>query len=144
VLSAPEGKRDSNSIHPARMQEFYTSPESNIEDATGQDALVSLVGTIGSGLTWSGSIVVSPMLSRSRDPRTVALAGALLMSLGIVLASFATRVSISDVETADSVYIQSFPIALAPLLDPGTFVRSRFFALVLPACRIHTGLFRSP
>ncbi|KAI0029491.1 major facilitator superfamily domain-containing protein [Vararia minispora EC-137] len=72
------------------FQEFYTSQESNILDAAGNDALVSLVGTIGSGLTWSGCILVSPLLSLNR-PKIISLVGAILMSLGIVLASFASK-----------------------------------------------------
>ncbi|TFY70900.1 hypothetical protein EVG20_g2105 [Dentipellis fragilis] len=49
------------------FQEFYTSPQSNIKDGPGQDALVS------------------PNL------KLITLSGAVIMSLGIVLASFATK-----------------------------------------------------
>ncbi|KAL0579926.1 hypothetical protein V5O48_002097 [Marasmius crinis-equi] len=72
-------------------QEFYSSPRTNIIDAQGQDALVSLVGTIGSGLTWSGSIFVNPLMTRVKNVKLVSLAGAFIMSLGLVLASFSTR-----------------------------------------------------
>ena len=74
------------------MQEFYTSPETNIKGAQGQDALVSLVGTIGSGLTWSGSIFVNPLIGRYDNVKLISLVGAFVMSTGIVLASFATQV----------------------------------------------------
>ncbi|KAI0275312.1 MFS general substrate transporter [Gloeopeniophorella convolvens] len=73
------------------FQEFYTSSQSNIRDGAGQDALVSLIGTLGGGLTWSGSIFVSPMISKVPDLRLVCLSGTALMSLGLVLASFATK-----------------------------------------------------
>ncbi|OBZ78981.1 Monocarboxylate transporter 12 [Grifola frondosa] len=79
-----------NSIY-GLFQEFYTSPQSNISDAEGQDALVSLVGTIGSGLTWSGSIFVNPLISRVENLKLVTLSGAFIMSLGIFLASFASK-----------------------------------------------------
>ena len=76
----------------APLQEFYTSPDTNIKDAEGQDALVSLVGTFGSGLTWSGCIFVNPLIGRYDNLKLISLAGALIMSTGIVLASFCSRV----------------------------------------------------
>ncbi|KAI0756441.1 MFS general substrate transporter [Daedaleopsis nitida] len=79
-----------NSIY-GLFQEFYTSPETNIKAAEGQDALVSLVGTIGSGLTWSGSIFVNPMIGRYDNVKLISLTGAFIMSTGIVLASFCTE-----------------------------------------------------
>ncbi|EIW64477.1 MFS general substrate transporter [Trametes versicolor FP-101664 SS1] len=79
-----------NSIY-GLFQEFYTSPETNIKGAEGQDALVSLVGTIGSGLTWSGSIFVNPMIGRFDNVKLISLTGAFIMSVGIVLASFCTE-----------------------------------------------------
>ncbi|KAF9266419.1 monocarboxylate transporter [Marasmius fiardii PR-910] len=74
------------------FQQFYTSTQTNIKDAQGQDALVSLAGTVGTGLTWSGSIFVNPLISSSRlSIKIVALSGAFFMSLGLFLASFATK-----------------------------------------------------
>ncbi|KAJ6609564.1 major facilitator superfamily domain-containing protein [Mycena sp. CBHHK59/15] len=70
------------------FQDFYTSPQSNIPGARGQDALVSLVGTLGSGLTWSGCIFVNPLISRATDIQRITLCGAALMSLGLFLASY--------------------------------------------------------
>jgi hypothetical protein len=61
-------------------------------DAPGQYSMTSLVGTIGGGLTWGGSIFVSLLLSSGCDLNLMCLAGAALMSLGLILASFATRV----------------------------------------------------
>ncbi|EGN93692.1 hypothetical protein SERLA73DRAFT_63880 [Serpula lacrymans var. lacrymans S7.3] len=74
-----------------KSSEFYTSPGSNIPSAIGQDALVSLAGTIGYGLTWSGSIFVNPCLRKYRNGRHITLFGVILMSLGLVLASFSTK-----------------------------------------------------
>ncbi|KAJ3980778.1 major facilitator superfamily domain-containing protein, partial [Lentinula detonsa] len=73
-------------------QEFYTSPQSNIKDAQGQDALVSLIGSIGARLTWSGSILMNPLIARLDIVKLVTFCGALIMSLGLTLASFATRI----------------------------------------------------
>lgn len=47
------------------LKEFYTSSDSNIEDAQGQDALVSLVGTIAYGLTWAGAGTIQLWFSLS-------------------------------------------------------------------------------
>ncbi|KAI0640143.1 MFS general substrate transporter [Trametes polyzona] len=79
-----------NSIY-GLFQEFYTSPETNIRNAQGQDALVSLVGTIGGGLTWSGSIFVNPMIRRIDNVKLISVAGAFIMSVGIFLASFCSE-----------------------------------------------------
>ncbi|KAI0800538.1 MFS general substrate transporter [Fomes fomentarius] len=79
-----------NSIY-GLFQEFYTSPETNIKNAEGQDALVSLVGTIGSGLTWSGSIFVNPLIGRYDNVKFISIAGAFIMSTGIILASFSSQ-----------------------------------------------------
>jgi hypothetical protein len=73
-------------------QEYYTSSASEIVDGPGQYALASLVGTIGGGLTWSGSILVGLIISKGCDLTLMCLAGSALMSLGFILASFATRV----------------------------------------------------
>ncbi|KIJ66605.1 hypothetical protein HYDPIDRAFT_86239 [Hydnomerulius pinastri MD-312] len=73
------------------FQEYYTSADSNIPDAIGQDALVSLAGTVGAGLTWAGSIFVNPWMARIRDVRIITVLGVIIMSLGIFLASFNTK-----------------------------------------------------
>ncbi|KAI0338248.1 monocarboxylate transporter [Trametopsis cervina] len=79
-----------NSIY-GIFQEFYTSDASNIVDAKDQDALVSFVGTLGTGLTWSGSIFVNPLIARVKHIQLVMISGVLTMSLGILLASFSTK-----------------------------------------------------
>ncbi|OCH92967.1 MFS general substrate transporter [Obba rivulosa] len=79
-----------NSIY-GLFQEFYTSPETTISGAQGQDALVSLVGTIGSGLTWSGSIFVNPLIAKFDSLMLITLFGAFVMSIGLFLASFSTE-----------------------------------------------------
>ncbi|RDB21688.1 putative transporter ESBP6 [Hypsizygus marmoreus] len=73
------------------FQELYTSPETSITDAQRQDALVSLVGTIGSGLTWSGSIFVNPLIARLENLKLITLTGVVIMSLGLILASFSSK-----------------------------------------------------
>lgn len=79
-------------LTPNRFQEFYTSPSTNIKGAQGQDALVSLVGTLGTCLTWSGSIFVNPLVARAKYVQPIMLIGLVIMSLGICLASFSTKV----------------------------------------------------
>ncbi|KAI5123977.1 hypothetical protein M0805_006389 [Coniferiporia weirii] len=73
------------------FQEFYTSPQTNITDAQGQDALVSLVGTLGYGLTWGGGIFVNPLIVRTKNLKFITLTGTVIASLGLFLASFSTK-----------------------------------------------------
>jgi hypothetical protein len=73
-------------------QEYYTSPGSQIVDGPGKYAQASLIGTIGGGLTWSGSIFVGLIISKGFDLCLMCLAGSAFMSLGYILASFASRV----------------------------------------------------
>jgi len=73
------------------FQEYYTSSESNITDARGQYALTSLIGTIGSGLTWSGSLLVGYIISKGCNLSLMCLAGSAIMSLGFVLSSLSTK-----------------------------------------------------
>lgn len=75
-----------------QLQELYTSPKSSVSDAQQRDAFVSLVGTIGSGLTWSGSIFVNPMIARTDNLKLITMTGVSIMSLGLILASFSTKV----------------------------------------------------
>ncbi|KAJ7164269.1 monocarboxylate transporter [Mycena filopes] len=74
------------------FQDFYTSEQSNIPSARGNDAVVSLVGTIGSGLTWSGGIFVNPIIARIESVKLITFAGAAVMSLGLFLASYSSTV----------------------------------------------------
>jgi MFS family permease len=71
------------------FQSFYTSspdtPLSPSEAASRGN--VALIGTLGAGITWGGSIIVHPLVKRVGH-KYVALAGGILMSLGFLLASF--------------------------------------------------------
>lgn len=58
------------------------------------EALLAFVGTIGSGLTWGGSILVNPLMARCRDPRWITLAGSVLIGLGYTLAGSARSVCV--------------------------------------------------
>ena len=53
------------------------------------------MGTLGSGLTWGGSIYVGPMLKRAGGggEKRIAVVGVMGVSLGFLLASFGTKVS---------------------------------------------------
>lgn len=103
------------------FQEYYLSKFQNVLDpspasqATPPTALLAFVGTLGAGLTWAGSILVNPLISRIEHrtwsshssstqklwrrlilrkltPRTITISGVLLMSLGFALASFSTTI----------------------------------------------------
>jgi hypothetical protein len=78
-------------------QDFYASADSNIVDGPGQYAMASLIGTIGGGLTWSGSVFVAMLISKGCDMCIMCLSGAAIMSLGFVLASLATKVCASSI-----------------------------------------------
>ena len=56
-------------------------------------ALLAFVGTLAGGLTWGGSIVINPIMARTKDPRIITVCGAVCIGLGYILASFSTRVS---------------------------------------------------
>lgn len=73
-------------------QDFYTSTESNISDGPGQYAMASLIGTIGGGLTWSGSVFVGVLISKGCNMSLMCLSGSAIMSLGFILASLSTKV----------------------------------------------------
>lgn len=63
--------------------------------STGNEgALVAFVGTLGSGLTWAGSIVVNPLMTRlgTRGTRYICIMGVVCMSLGFGLASVCQEV----------------------------------------------------
>jgi len=68
------------------------------KSVTDSGAPVAFIGTLGSGLTWGGSIVVNPLLSRVEGKkflglegrRCITTLGVLLMSLGFGLATLGT------------------------------------------------------
>ncbi|KAH8668076.1 MFS monocarboxylate transporter-like protein [Tricladium varicosporioides] len=78
------------------FQSYYISPEQTIlpKNAGSNSALLAFVGTLGAGLTWAGSIVVNPLISRLgiKGVRSVGAFGVLCMSLGFGLASLSTQI----------------------------------------------------
>ncbi|KAI0003801.1 major facilitator superfamily domain-containing protein [Russula compacta] len=112
------------------FEEFYTSSQSNIVDGPGHYAATSLIGTIGGGLTWSGSLFVSLIISRGYDLSLMCLTGSALMSLGFILASFATRLWHLFITQAILVGLGSsmlyYPVTS---LTPVYFDRHRGFAM---------------
>jgi len=112
------------------FQEFYTSSESNILDARGQYAMTSLIGTIGGGLTWSGSLLVSYIISKGCNLSLMCLAGSAIMSLGLILSSLATKLWHLFISQAILVGIGSsmlyYPVTS---LTPVYFDRHRGFAM---------------
>src|SRR5882757_4141881 len=63
------------------------------KDEVSSKAMVAFVGTLAAGLTWGGSIFVNPLMARSKDPRWITGAGAALIGIGYVLASFSHKVN---------------------------------------------------
>lgn len=78
------------------FQNYYvSSTQTVLPKSTAQNsALVAFVGTLGSGLTWGGSIFVNPTMARLgvRGTRGLGILGVFFMSLGFLLASFSTQV----------------------------------------------------
>ncbi|TFL01978.1 major facilitator superfamily domain-containing protein [Pterulicium gracile] len=74
------------------FQEYYTSSQTHIKGTEGQDALVSLIGSIGAGLTWSGGIIAGPIMARAKHVQWVTLFGVVTMSVGLMLVSICTKV----------------------------------------------------
>lgn len=77
------------------FQSYYTSPSQTIlPKSTSSSALTAFIGTLGSGLTWSGSLLINPILARLnvRGTRAVCLAGVLFMSGGLGLASLCNQI----------------------------------------------------
>ncbi|EZF31893.1 hypothetical protein H101_04516 [Trichophyton interdigitale H6] len=77
------------------FQEYYvTSTDSVLDPSEAKNrAAVALVGTLGAGLTWSGSIVINPLVSRvsGNANQKIATAGCCLMSASYALASLSQR-----------------------------------------------------
>ncbi len=77
------------------FQSYYTSPSQTIlSTSNSSSALTAFIGTLGYGLTWSGSIFVNPILARlsAKGTRWLCVVGVLCMSLGLGLASLCTQV----------------------------------------------------
>ncbi|KPI40894.1 putative transporter ESBP6 [Cyphellophora attinorum] len=60
--------------------------------AADNKALLAFVGTLGAGLTWSGSIFVNPLMARIADPRCLTATGAGLIAGGYLMASACSQV----------------------------------------------------
>jgi MFS family permease len=77
------------------FQSYYTSAsQTMLPKSTSSSALTAFIGTLGSGLTWSGSLLINPILARLniRGTKLLCVLGVLCMSLGLGLASLCTRV----------------------------------------------------
>lgn len=61
---------------------------------TTSKAMLAFVGTLGSGLTWGGSILVNPWMARTKNPKIIPMIGAVLIGVGYILASFCNRVCV--------------------------------------------------
>jgi hypothetical protein len=81
------------------FQNYYTSPGQTMlpKPTTNEGALIAFVGTLGSGLTWAGSILVNPLMERldKEGVRWVGVVGVVCMSAGFGLASLSTEVSLA-------------------------------------------------
>jgi MFS family permease len=62
--------------------------------STSSSALTAFIGTLGSGLTWSGSLLINPILARLnvKGTKVLCVTGILFMSLGLGLASLCSQV----------------------------------------------------
>ncbi|KAM0136015.1 hypothetical protein ACHAO1_004844 [Botrytis cinerea] len=73
------------------FQSYYISETQTMlpKSTVNEGALVAFVGTLGSGLTWAGSVVVNPMMARlgTKGSKHICMMGVAFMSLGFGLAS---------------------------------------------------------
>ncbi|TGO30927.1 hypothetical protein BPAE_0002g00170 [Botrytis paeoniae] len=78
------------------FQSYYISEAQTMlpKSTRNEGALVAFVGTLGSGLTWAGSVVVNPMMARlgMKGSKHICMMGVAFMSLGIGLASVCKEV----------------------------------------------------
>lgn len=68
-------------VNPSTTQKAFLPPSQ-----TENKALVAFIGTLGAGLTWGGSIFVNPLMARTKSLKAITVPGALLISLGYLLA----------------------------------------------------------
>jgi hypothetical protein len=84
------------------FQAYYSSADSFLPYGTSQSA-IAFVGTLGMlfsisadpeayGLSWALGVLISPLMAKTKNVKTISCGGAVLMSLGLVLASFSTSV----------------------------------------------------
>lgn len=84
-----------NSSYGVFQNYYVTSPDTILHPSeAGNRATVALVGTLGAGLTWGGSIFVNPLMARVKGNanRKISTVGCLLMSLAYSLAGSCTQV----------------------------------------------------
>jgi MFS family permease len=121
------------------FQEHYLSPAQDLlspspsSSASPPTAILAFVGTFGAGLTWAGSIIANPLISRidsGARTRWVTLSGVLLMTLGFLLASFSSKVW-QLILTQGLLYGLGSSLLYFPLLGPAPeyFTRHRATAL---------------
>ncbi|KAI9507798.1 major facilitator superfamily domain-containing protein [Russula earlei] len=106
----------------ATFQTIGANQTSQITDGHGQYAMAALIGTIGGGLTWSGSIPVAWIISKGCNMSLMCLAGSALMSIGLVLASLSTK----QFSSASGRQCYTIPVTS---LTPVYFDRHRGFAM---------------
>jgi hypothetical protein len=85
------------------FQQYYASKESFLPPETSTSA-IAFIGTMGKhndaskndvegyGLSWGLGVFISPLMAKVKDVRVIPAVGAVLMSLGLILASFSTSV----------------------------------------------------
>lgn len=114
------------------FQGYYVSDEARIlpPSQAKDGAMVAFIGTLGTGLTWGGSIVVNPLMARIKDKRYITVSGVLIMSLGFGLASCATQVSLRSRNEEQGTEIDDGPV-VASATDAGLIVRDRLLDDVL-------------
>uniref|UniRef100_A0A060TBD7 ARAD1D27170p n=1 Tax=Blastobotrys adeninivorans TaxID=409370 RepID=A0A060TBD7_BLAAD len=71
------------------FQEYYMSGDGPLHDKS--TSIVSLIGTIGTALTYLGGILHSP-LDRVLSPRNQMLTGSIILSLGLILTGSCSKV----------------------------------------------------
>ncbi|KAI9677701.1 MAG: hypothetical protein M1829_002473 [Trizodia sp. TS-e1964] len=76
------------------FQAYYVEPNNGMLSSSQAEntAMIALIGTLGAGLTWGGSIFVNPLMARTKRLSHITIAGAILTSLGIGLASSCTQI----------------------------------------------------
>ena len=76
------------------FQTYYMSMDQSMLPLSDKKspAILAFVGTLGSGLTWGGSIFVNPLMERVQKRGWITVTGVLLTSLGLGLASLSTKV----------------------------------------------------
>lgn len=132
---------------------YYLDPTNNEREAflpsrqLKSKALIAFVGTLAAGLTWGGSIFVNPLMTKTKDPRTIPLVGAVLIGLGYVLASFTHNVrlhSTAILKHQRITHLLTCPLDLATTADSRPHLRGGYINALLPLPRGCTRVLRRP